>query len=147
MMIDKDSHMFCEKRTTIFPAVRRILKRPRLRYMEGSFEAALEKPLRITKAMSAMVSPAMGDGISLLEVNLSLKYLTQRTRNKPRIHDNLPGNFMANVIRLGKWKVRTLLQPRKKEQHLETLSIWNVNIVALQEVGRAGNDVLRDKKR
>ena len=71
-------------------------------------------------------------GIGL--VTQSLKILTQKTKNKPRInwiHDKRPGNVMDNEIRLGTWNVRTLLQPGKREQLFDALNQTKVDIAAL----------------
>ncbi|KMQ81564.1 craniofacial development protein 2-like protein, partial [Lasius niger] len=54
---------------------------------------------------------------------------------------------MDNEIRLGTWNVLTLLPPGAKNELLDTLTYYKVDITALQEVRWAGNDILRDKKR
>ena len=54
---------------------------------------------------------------------------------------------MDNEIRLATWNVRTLLRPGGRNELLDTLARYNVDITALQEVRFGGSDILRDRKR
>lgn len=54
---------------------------------------------------------------------------------------------MANEIRIATWNILTLLKPGSREELLDTLAQYRVDITALQEVRMAGNDILRDRKR
>lgn len=54
---------------------------------------------------------------------------------------------MANDIKICTWNVRTLLQPGRKDELLDTLARYGADITALQEIRWKGCDILTDKRR